>query len=573
VVADAWIAHQRPDGTFTEYVPREQGHGGKQDQYGTAMMAYALLAEGEHDGNEAAIGAGLRAIPFAAGHIDPDTRAIFSNLALAAAYNLVKADLSGDQRFEAVREGWERRLRHIHLIVLGERRPYYNYELLEAVAVLELARTGLTSTVPGSVLANRARAVALARKVVTSRIPSATAPYTRTTPAGERLVFLSDPPLNPPAYLAFSTALLARALVLLGPQPPANGSELLRDAVRTLATVAGPDGDLGYLGRTQEQAWTLTLGAYGAAMAAALPGATSAEAGTDRALAERALARLQARYVGGPHGLWITPAVGEDLRQGVRGLDPYAAGVSYTGLTLLGLIWATDQLSNVTVPATSIPADRPGAFLLSRGPSAFAVVRTPRLWYAVKQSVASREPFGLDYKRDLRFDSGLAALKVLGAGGGWRDLLRLRPRTKHMLDSSGPVLLDGGRFGRAIGQGLRATGATVVWSGGFRDVSGPWLRRAVEVTYAPAGCGLEISMPVLRHDRVEYSVFFRHRPRVRGRVVTDGLERVELSQRARVTLQGGYASGADPDLVRARLRFAIASRRRLRLTICPATGT
>src|SRR5947207_3122017 len=79
--------------------------------------------------------------------------------------------------------------------------------VVDSAALLELLSRGLPSSVPGSALANRKRTRALVSDLVTHRLSRIAAPYTTGDPAG-RLTLLSDPPWNPPAYDAFSLALL-----------------------------------------------------------------------------------------------------------------------------------------------------------------------------------------------------------------------------------------------------------------------------------------------------------------------------------------------------------------------------
>src|SRR5205823_6019968 len=152
---------------------------------------------------------------------------VFENMALAASYNLARRELPNDAAFAAVRPVLERALRAIRPVWSGSDHHYFNKYLVEAVAWLELVRTGLHS------------------------------------------------------------------------------SEL-----------TGPDGDLAYYGRSQEEAWALGLTAYGAEVA--VDGASEDQARRYRALAVRAMQRLSDSYPVGPEGLWITPATAQNLKAARR---------------------------------------------------------------------------------------------------------------------------------------------------------------------------------------------------------------------------------------------------------------
>jgi hypothetical protein len=129
----------------------------------------------------------------------------------------------------ANRPALEDRLRHMRLEILGGERPYYNYYLVEAVLVLELRRCGLASGYRGSVLGRLSAAVRQAKRVVSRQARAAAAPYERRDGRRGRTAIISDPPWNPLAYHAFSLALLAQAIELLGPQASAPARALLVD--------------------------------------------------------------------------------------------------------------------------------------------------------------------------------------------------------------------------------------------------------------------------------------------------------------------------------------------------------
>jgi hypothetical protein len=567
-VAAPWIGVQRPDGTFPEYRPGTR----KRDRYGTAMLGYGLLEFGLRAQDDAATGAGLRALGRAAAHPEPalPVRVIFQNLAVAAGYNAAWPRLKDDPRFQRVAPAIRRRLRRMRVEVLRGPRPYWNYYLIEAVEALEVLRTGLHSHVTGTMLAERSSTRRLAERLINEQLPRTTRRWTRTGRAGP-MTLLSDPPWNPPAYHAFSLALYARALEDLGPRASAGARALLPAAARASWALMGPDGDVAYFGRSQELAWTLPMTAYGEATAAAQVGTDPIEAGREFATAQRALQRLAVAYTGGPHGVELIPALAEDPLAGFRGLDDYASGPAYAGVTLVGLNWATGALSSPLVATGAIGADQTGSFILNRGLASFAVVRTGTAWFVVKQAPAQTAAHITRHTGDLRYDAGLVALKLEGPVGHWRDLLRLRPRTFKRWDSAGPLLARGGRIGRPVGRRMSvAPDGSVTVEGGFRDRAGRWLRRGVEFRFEPVAYGVRVSWAARSGDSSIYSVFFRRKPTIgrNGTLLEGDGQSVESSHPVRVSLHGGYSSGEAPSLLRVRLVRHSARDERVSLIIC-----
>ena len=548
-----WPALQLPDGSFVDYVFTHSHRPPPAHNYGSALLGYALLQNGLRNGDGRAIAAGLRALRYGAIHPAPTPRVIFQSLALVSAYNLARAGLPNDPRFAAVRGVLANRLRRIRPVVFGSGRGYYNFYLVEAVELLELTGTGLRSTVPHSALSTPGRARRLAIGLVDHTLPRLAARYTTRSPAGPVTV-LSDPPWNPPAYQAFSLAMLARAVKLLGPQASHAARELLRRAARAVWALTSPDGDVAYFGRSQEESFVLSTAAYGEEAAAALPGTSAPDAQRFRWAAARQLERLQRIHAGGPYGLFVTPALRTDLRSGIAGLDNYVSGVAYTGLTAAGLNWALAE----GVPAEDSGA--PGSLALGVGPSRLVVLRSPHEWLAVKQGPGTGQ-----YSDDMRYDAGLVALKRIAPDGSVSEVVPLRPRSAQ-LPGVGPLL----RGGRLWGTHLSLRAGAALLTGGFRR-GDRWLRRGVRVRYEPVPCGLRVTLPTRRGDRLQQSFFFRGRPRVsrHGRLLSDGTQAISLSRPAHVGLRPGYTSGAEVGLVRARLRLR-GDGRPLRITYCSA---
>lgn len=568
-MAKPWATLQRPGGAgFADYVVAAAPEGPPRDPYGRAFLGLALLQSGIRDDSDPQIAAGLRAVGYAASHPVRRDRIVFENLALETAYNVARRALATDDRFRAIRPALEARIRRTTAIQLGGARPYYNYYLVDSAGLMEALASGLTSSVRGSALANRARTRRLVEKLVNETVTRIGARY--STRGG--LSILSDPPWNPPAYDALSLALLARITARLGPAATSDETrELMRGMARSLWALASPAGSVSYYGRSQDESWTLAMTAYGALATARLPGTSPADAARFEALANRALGRLRDAYAGGRFGFWITPAFARGIRGAVSGIDAYADAASYSGLTLVGLNWALEEMDGDGPAAGAIGADTPGAFRIASGPSAAAFVRTPALWFAVKQGPGVYVKGVGDYRSDVRYDGGLVALQSTAPGGPPADIVPARPHSRRRDDRAEPVLFHAGRAFRFWGTRLRTTSAGGVdLTGGFRAGS-RWLRRGVRVTYRPAGCGLRESLATRRGDRIQRTLWTRGRPRISGggRILTDRGQRVTLGSRPRrISFRGGYASGAEQQLTRVQMLFA-GSGRPLTTDYCP----
>src|SRR3954447_14336778 len=320
-MASPWAGLQhRRDASFADYVVAAAPNGPPRDPYGRSFLGLALLQSGLRDGSDSQVGAGLRAIGYASSHPVRRDRIVFENLALETAYNVARSRLAGDKRFQAIRSALEARIKRITVIQFGGKRPYYNYYLVDSAGLMEALASGLTSSVPGSALANRGYTRQLIADLVNRTVPRIAGRYTTSDPSG-RLAVLSDPPWNPPAYDAFSLALLARIVDRLGPDASDRARGLMRRMARSLWVLASPGGSVSYYGRSQDQSWTLAMTAYGAQAVAGLPGTSATDAARFEALAERALSRLRERYAGGRFGFWITPALAAGIRRAIPGLD------------------------------------------------------------------------------------------------------------------------------------------------------------------------------------------------------------------------------------------------------------
>jgi hypothetical protein len=531
-IAASMESLQAPDGTLSDYLsPTAQ-------PYAESMVGYGLLLHGLRRGDRTAIDAGLRALGQT---VLPDVRggprldSVFKQLAVAAGYRLGATRLQGDAAFEAQRpalEAWLRQVRPVHLTSMLSGSS--NKHLVEAVADLELLRTGIAPTEPGTVLADPAGTLARAASLVALRWPAIVAAQARPGPLGPMAV-ASDGPSHPLAYHALSLAMLDRAAALLGDR---DARTAVARMARASAVLAAPDSDLAYWGRSQEQSWAL---AFTASAAHALP-APQAES-----LRARTAQRVTTVHGFGPYGVWIVPALRDDAAAGRAAMDDYAANGVYNGLTLVAAEWSLQR------PATAapgpLPADRDGAWRIGRGSAEFAVSRHGASWFAVRMRRA-----GGDHAGDPRYAFGLMSAKRRTATG-WRDVVPAPPRALGSTDAPGPwLLLRGGRlaepYGTRITLGRR--GAVLV-HGGFRLPHGRVVRRRVTFTFAPTPGGhVRVSFPVRRRDRIELADFrpagaapspvrmtLRPRPRGAVRVLASAPE-----------VRSGYASATVGSAIR-----------------------
>lgn len=540
-IAEPWISAQRPDGSFPDYMATRGSPA--RDRYGEAMLGYGLLKTGLQRRDARAVDSGLRALLHSVANPRPAHSVVFEQLALAAGYNLARAAVPLHPLFAANRSAWESRLRQMKPVWLGRGRGrYFNQHLVDAVAVIELARSGLRSRLAGTVSADPEGARRLAERLVNSGLPRRLVPRTARSGRAGTTTVASDGAL---AYHALTIGFYARAVRLLGRRASPRARRLLGRLARATWALAGPDGDVAYFGRSQGQAWTLALTAYGTEMAAR--GAGRNWAARHRAGSRRTLQRLGAVHVGGPTGLYLTPAFRTDPGAAMAAQEDYVSGSAYSGLTLAGLGWAGDHASLGT-RSSGLAADGRSAFLVDRGPRRFATVSTGTVWFAVRQSPAS--------PRELASGAGLIALKVRDRRGRWRDVLPHGVLGRPP-DSAGPLLrTQAGMAATPLGRGLTlGPGPSVRLDADLLTPSRRRARRAA-IAFTPTRCGVRILPRGRPGERWEYSTFFpsRGRPRRHGkRAVAAGVVRVGYGGRGHIVTGGRYVSPSYGSLVRSRL--------------------
>ena len=480
-LAAPWPALQRPDGSFPDWLRPDRA-----SRYGDAMLGLGLIQTGVRDHNRPLVRSGLRAVNAATRVVHEwyPVR-VFEHWAVDSAYNLVSQKLRHWRSANAARRRWARWIRHqrLNYLSLG---GYQNKTLVDAVAVLEAQRTGIHSRLRSSVVGGRrAFARRLAVDLINRKVPDMAHKV--------RGFVLSDPPNNPIAYHAFSYAMYARAVRLLGRDASYRARRVLRQVGKTSSFIASPDGSVAYWGRSQEQRWTMPATAYGLGVTAREQGSTPAQDRQGFALADRVLRRLR-NYGVGPHGEWIVPSIRQNYDRGIRSVDDYARATEYTGLALVYLNWAIPFLPRGS-SAGAIQADRDFHAVLNPGPGRFVTVRTGNLWFATR----------LHGGGSYRYDFGPALVKRL-ENGAWRDVI---PYRANALGAGGPALVVGGRRGLAVASSVAVLpGGIVSMTGGFADSTG-FLRGNIQLRVRPVGCGVNVEVDAKAGDVYQFSALFR----------------------------------------------------------------
>jgi hypothetical protein len=577
-MARPWPGLQRSNGSYRDYLKEST-------RYGDAMLAYALLQHGILISDRRLIDSGLDGITYAVSRTGSlvSNESVFENMAVAGAWNLARDNLANERRFRRVDGTWARYLRRARATKVKKRDRYGNHYLAEAIAVLELIRSGLRSSDPRAILGgDRSSARRATVDLLIRRIPGM-ARREDWTLLGDPAFVLSDPPSRPPAYQGLSAGLYARALQILPGDPPQAARDALQRVVHATWGMTGPDGDLGFFGRSQELSWSLSYAAFAAEEAVALRGSSGDEDARWQALSDRMVRRLRDAYGVGPDGLYVLPALRDFKGELFRGRDGCVGATSFNGLTLLPLDWGIRAMGDRARRPGELLADREGERLVSYREGRYAVVRRGPLWWAIKQTTS---PAFRHHPEDLRSDTGVVALKEL-RDGRWRDLMPLRPRTTGTrVESVGPILERDGRRGLPTGISLRRAGdGSVTNRTDFRTLVGPprrrvtgYLRRSQRFTYRPLPCGVRTVFPVRKGDRFEYSAILRQR-QFRPRNTETEIFNDELRYRLGGGLQitsvdyaGGYASGSDVSLVRGRANLRATRSGSGSITVCKPAG-
>jgi hypothetical protein len=564
-IASPWPELQKGEGELVDYMDEYTNPGGKPGgtRYGDALMGYALIQTGIREKRRALIDTGIRSISFAT---DPDRYfaptarsddSVFEQWGVAAAYNLARDHLKGDGGWEKHRERWENWLRKQKTVRFGTGRRFSNHDLVEAVMVMELLNSGLSSDDPTAVVGGaRGQARRQVLSLVNQQAPDV---------VGDRNpAYISDPPDMPAAYHALSFGLYSHLVSRLGDDATRRARVVVRRSADGSWRMAAPDADQAIWGRSQELVWAYPAAAYGASIAAGLPDTSATDAARYRELVRRSLMRLRDDYPVTDKGQLISPGLATDRISVANLLEGYTGAPSMGGLALAFLNQALDEpKASIDGTKSRLAADIDTEAIIGDNEASFGVARRGNLWYAVRASRIRQGRLGTD----VRYDLGLVSLKRFEAGE-WHDLVAHRPNTmgQNRRDSIGPVRLKPGP------KLYPAAPATVepAGDGGFELRGGFWLdnrnkgmQRRATFRYRPTSCGVAQTFPGKRGEVYEMSFFFRDRPTKQGRVLSGRRERVTSSVPFSVQIQANnhrsrpYASAMHGPLFRARVRVRV----------------
>lgn len=418
---------------------------------------------------------------------------------------------------------------------------FNNYSLVSRVLDLELTASGLRSSVRGSRLARpglRRDALRWLARV----LPGTTSRSGRVLAPGAGLrtsAALSDPSRYPLAYQTLCTALLTRAVALGGRDTPKAVRALHRAALWELVAFTAPNGEVTWLGRGQDEVWTLAATLYAGAQGSLQVARTDpALAARLRRLVEVELGALRGRLT--PNGLAQTALA----RAGRAGIDHYASAVGNAALALTFLELARDVAHRVDGTVSALPAERQGGRASDPRGNGLLMLRSGSVWLGVHRR--------RDHPLDARQDFGLLRALRRGPDGSWIALIPARPivRPGTPSPSGGPLLV---RHGRVVAPTVTSGGATarqIRLGGHWGGVPGRWI-------YEPAGRDVRLRSSCPRGATLQLTVYL---PAVgeftrSGRYLSRGGFAARFSRPiSAVVAPHRYGSAREPNLTAIRVR-------------------
>jgi hypothetical protein len=269
----------------------------------------------------------------------------------------------------------------------------------------------------------------------------------------------------------------------LGGAPPPAALQAFHRAVLALLGLTAPDGDISYMGRGQQQVWTMASAAAACALAMRLLARQSTITTRCEGLVDVELTALTTRRALGSFGIPVVPRVA--WRSGV---DGYVNRVDYDGLCVYALDLTADALSAVHDPREQpLPAAVSGEEFTDPAGTGLATTSVDGTWMAVHRQETNPS--------DSRWGFGLMALEAR-SGDAWRSVLDPRPLGFAL---QGPILFSHGRDYRPRGRSI------AVPRPGMIEVVGGWfqrrrlVRRATFV-YRAGPRGVVLSVPARPGD-------------------------------------------------------------------------
>ncbi|MGK2877163.1 MAG: hypothetical protein ACSLFF_01080 [Solirubrobacterales bacterium] len=550
LVLAPWLTTQTKNGNFN----RPSGTPAV-DGYGNAGIAYGMLQEAARTGDDKYFKSAMKTFAWII-KTRHSMNGVFYQMFSASAYNFARANFGNRIEFKRVRVAWANKLRRFQYQrgVLGS-RYHYNKNLVEALEVIELYNTGLRGNSPRAILNDRRLALTRAVRLLNVHIPRRVEDYSQVVGVSEGWPFtgtvadMSDPPDNPPAYNAFVAGMYARAYAQL---PPSQRTERMRltaeTMIRGVVARTAPDGDIAFDGRSQEQAWALSLAAYGAWSASSF--ATGAEREIFLAFARRVIKRLENVHVtsASSFGFVLTPAAGCcDKRDMPPGQDNYYDVIKYSGLTAMTLGWAiADRPDDWQSGNGALPSDGLSNFIYGSGRGRFFQHRGADIYWFLRQQS--------DYF-DARSDMAVAVMKVRNANGTWTDVVPPRPYTgghHKPADPAAPCLVF--RKGCAY---LELHGGTAI-GGGAYEFEAIWrtarrtLVRRGSATVKPTATGLRLSWTGAVGDVFKFDNFLPSAKCTTTGVTGPRLVVTVSGQSECSLVKGVFAGGSRVDMRRTR---------------------
>lgn len=147
------------------------------------------------------------------------------------------------------------------------------------------------------------------------------------------------------------------------------------------------------------------------------------------ALSNGSLRRMDRLYKSTQWGIILVPSITQDFSLALADLDSYVAAVPYTGLTLMGLLWASDKKQTNEVHG------RPGAVVIGAAKyPKVGVLNNLKTWAALRG--------GESYALDPRSVPGILGIKI-HTNLGWAELLTGRAKSSEDDQKPGPLLDSG----------------------------------------------------------------------------------------------------------------------------------
>lgn len=494
VILAPWNSSQLPAGNFQR--PSSSAVTGG---YGNDAIAYAMLLEASREDNDPYFRSAMAAFAFNA-RTPPRPQGVFTKMFAAAGFNLATRKFGQRAEFLAIKGAWAQRLRRFRYddSRLGERYRY-NKNLVEALEIFELLETGLKSRHSGAILRNPTVARRRALRAMNVLIPERARAYSQTVGTAEgwpqtvELADLSDPPDNPPAYNALVAGMYARAYATMPTRwRTARMRSTARMLIRGVIARTAPDGDLAFSGRSQEQAWALSLAAYGAWYVARL--VDEGERPTMLAFAKRVTDRIQLEHVTTESsvGFALTPAQKCcDRNDHPPGQDNYFEIAGYIGLTAATLGWAIEARPPDwrRRAAPRIPTDLPSRYAFRQGRGRFIQFRGGGIYWLLRMQS--------DFA-DARADMAVSVLKSRRTDGSWADVVPPRPYSgghHRPADPASPCLAYGRDFAKCAYLELHGAYPTVsgwAFDAVWRTPRGTALKRST-ASVVPTNRGLRLS--------------------------------------------------------------------------------